>query len=149
MAQPVTYNASKLYIKLGDGATPTEVFAEPCGLNTKGINFTKEVNDITVPDCDDPDAPAWTQRGVRTLSGEVTGSGILAAAARPVWWDAFEDTASRNVQIGINAPPVDEGGYWAGKMHLTALAVTAELGNKIQVAVTLVSDGQLTWVDAT
>lgn len=149
MAQPTTFNASKLYIKLGNGATPTEVFTEPCGLNTKGINFTKETNDVTVPDCDDPDLPAWTQRGVRTLAAEVTGAGILAAEALPDWWDAFHNTNSANYQIGINAPPANNGGYWAGKMHLTRFGVTGELGNKIQVAVTLISDGELSWVDAT
>jgi Phage tail tube protein len=147
MAKPITYTASKLYIQLGDGGSP-EVFAEPCGLNTRGISFTKETNDTTVPDCDDPDAPAWTERGVRTLGAEVTGAGILAAEALPIWWDAFNETASANYRIGINAPPAEEGGYWQGKWHLTRFAVTGELGNKIQVAVTLINDGQQTWVDA-
>lgn len=148
MAKPVTYSASKLYISLGDGATPTEVFTAPCGLTTRGITLTKNTNDVNVPDCDDPDAPAWVERSVESLSGETSGSGVLAAAALPTWQTAFNSTVSRNVRIGINAPLVDKGGYYAGKAHLTSFAVTGELGNKIQVAVTLISDGPWTWVPA-
>ena len=149
MAKPVTYTASKLYISLGNGATPTEVFAAPCGLNTRGVVFAKETNDTTVPDCDDPDAPSWTERGVRTLSAEVTGAGVLAAEALPIWWETYLDTESGNVKIGINAPAVDEGGYWAGKMHLTSFGVTGEVGEKINVAVTMINDGEMVWVPAT
>ncbi len=32
--------------------------------------------------------------------------------------------------------------------HLTALNLTGEIGNKINVEVTFQSDGQLTWTDA-
>jgi len=148
MAQPVTYNGSKLYVSLGDGAG-TEVFTAPCGLTTRGVTFTKETNDTTVPDCADPDLPAWTQRGVRAFAAEFTGSGVLAAAALPSWRDFYLLTASRNVRVGINAPAVDEGGYWLGKAHMTNFAVTGELGDKIQVSVTIVNDGAWTWVDAT
>lgn len=148
MAKPTTFPASKLYISLGNGATPTEVFTAPCGLTTRGITLTKNTNDVNVPDCDDPDAPSWVERDVESLSGEASGSGVLAAEALPTWQDAFNSTASRNVRIGISAPAVDNGGYYAGKAHLTSFAVTGELGNKVQVAVTITSDGPWTWVDA-
>lgn len=148
MAKPTTFSASKLYISMGDGADP-EVFTAPCGLTSRGIAFSKETNDITVPDCDSPDDPAWTERGVRTLSAEVSGSGILAAEALPTWWGAYASTESFNVRVGLNAPAADNGGYWAGRMHLTAFGVTGDLGDKVQVSATLINDGELTWVDAT
>ena len=147
MAKPVTFSASKLYISLGDGADP-EVFTSPCGLTSRGLTFTKDLNDVTVPDCDDPDAPSWTERAVRTLSGEATGAGILAAEALPTWQDAFTSTDAGNVRVGINAPAADNGGYYAGRMHLSSFGVTGDLGDKLQVAVTLVSDGELVWVPA-
>jgi hypothetical protein len=147
MAKPTTINASKLYISLGDGA-PTEVFAAPCGLTTRGMTLTKDLNDVTVPDCDDPDAPAWIERTVASLSGEVTGSGILATEAWPVWRNRYNATTSGNVRIGIGVPLAQNGGWYAGKAHITSLAVTGDLGEKLQVAVTLVSDGAWTWVPA-
>jgi hypothetical protein len=145
MAQPKTFAASKLYIHLGDGGSP-EVFGEPCGLTSHGITLTKDTNDVLVPDCADPDAPAWLERAVRSLSGEASGAGILAAEALPDWQDAFDSTTAPNVRVGINAPAADNGGYYGGKMHLTSFAITGELGDKLQVAVTFVSDGVLTWV---
>lgn len=152
MALPTTFNASKLYISIlvptsPPGGSP-ETFAAPCGLTTRGLTLTKNTNDVTVPDCDDPDAPAWVARAVQSLSGEATGSGILAAAALPVWQDAFDSTTAVSVRVGVNAVALDNGGYYAGLMHLTSFAITGELGDKIQVAVTFQSDGALTWVPA-
>lgn len=113
MARPTTYSAKKLLILLGDGGTP-ETFAAPCGLTTRGINFSKETNDVTVPDCDDPDLPAWTERAVRTLSATVSGSGILAAEAFETWREAFLATDAVNARIKIDDTLVNGGGYFAG-----------------------------------
>jgi Phage tail tube protein len=147
MAQPTVFNGSKLYISLGDGGSP-EVYTTPCGLTSRGLTLTKDTNDTPIPDCDDPDAPVWVGRSVTTLSGEATGSGVLAAEALPVWQDAFNSTVAVSARIGINAPPANNGGYYQGMMHLTSFGLTGDLGEKVQVAVTLQSDGILTWVPA-
>ena len=148
MAKPTTFTAGKLYIHLETAPGPPQVFAEPCGLTTRGVNWTKTTNDISVPDCDDPDAPVWLERGVTGFGGEISGSGVLAAEALPVWWDAFVQTESINAMIGIDAPVADNGGSWQGKVHVTGLNITGEIGNKVAVAVTIVTDGEMVWVDA-
>jgi TP901-1 family phage major tail protein len=148
MARPTTYSAKKLLILLGDGGTP-EVFAAPCGLTTRGIEFSKETNDVTVPDCDDPDLPAWTERSVRTLSASVSGSGILAAEAHATWRAAFLNTNSVNCRIKIDDTLGNGGGYYSGKFHLSAFSITGEIGDKLQVEITLDSDSDIVWTDAT
>ena len=145
MAQPITANASKMQIKIGDGATPTEVFDYPCGMTTKALNFTKNTNETNVPDCDDPDAPSWIQRGVLSLSADISENGILSMADLSVWQDFFESTNSRNVQVWIDVPAAEHGGHWDGKFHLTGFNITAEQGNKVNAAVTMVSDGEIVW----
>ena len=147
MARPTTYSAKKLLILLGDGGSP-ETFAAPCGLTTRGINFSKETNDVTVPDCDDPDLPAWTERAVRTLSATVSGSGILAAEAFETWREAFLATDAVNARIKIDDTLVNGGGYFAGAFHLDQFNVTGEIGNKIQVEISMSSDGAVEWVPA-
>lgn len=147
MARPTTYSSKKLLIQLGDGGTP-ETFGAPCGLTTRGIQLSKETNDVTVPDCDDPDLPSWTERDVVSLSGEVSGSGILAAEAFETWRDAFLSTDPVNCRIKIDETGANGGGYFYGAFHLTALNVTGEIGNKIQVEVTFSSDGEIAWTDA-
>jgi predicted secreted protein len=147
MAKPTTCASSKMIIKLGNGATP-EVFAAPCGMTTKGINFTKATNEVNVPDCDDPDAAAWIERSVVSMSAEISENGILAMEALDDWQSFLDSTISRNVQVWLDVPAVDHGGHWNGKFLLTGFNVTAEQGNKVQAAVTMQSDGPVTWTAA-
>ena len=147
MAQPHTFSAKLLLIQLGDGGAP-ETFSAPCGLTTRGIQLSKETNDTTVPDCDDPDLPAWTERDVVSLSGEISGSGILAGAAVATWRAAYFSTDSVTCRVRINDTGANGGGYFQGEFHLTQFNITGEIGNKAQVEVTLVSDGEITWTAA-
>ena len=78
MTKATTTTFGSFLIKLGDGASP-EVFAAPCGLTTKGFNQTANVQETSVPDCADPDAPAYIERAVDTISSEIT-----AMAGQPV-----------------------------------------------------------------
>src|SRR5262245_47849218 len=118
MAFPITAPGTKLIIKLGDGGAP-EVFTKPCGITTTGINFTKNTNDTNVPDCDDPEAPSWLQRGVVSMQAEVSGNGTLAMENLDDWQDFLDSTTSRNAQIWIDVPAASHGGHWDGKFHLT------------------------------
>ena len=148
MAKPTTVNASKMIIKVGDGATPTEVFTAPCGMTTKGINFTKDVNEVNVPDCADPDAPAWKERAVVAMSAEISENGILDMESLDTWQDLLDDGLSRNFQIWLDVPAAEHGGHWDGKFLLTGFNVTGEQGNKVQVAITTQSDGPVVWTPA-
>jgi hypothetical protein len=147
MAKPITSRSSQFLIKLGDGGSP-EVFTAPCGLNSKGINFTKDFNDIAVPDCDNPEAPAWTERAVTQMAAEISGDGILSMGDLEDWIAFNESTVSKNVEIvlDVDAPNATLGGKWTGKFLMGTFNVTADLGSKVQVAVSMSSDGQVTWV---
>ena len=144
MAAPITIPYKDFIITIGDGATPTEAFAKPCGLTTQGINFTKEVNEVQVPDCDDPDMAAATERAVTATSAAITGEGILAAEFFPDWWDFYTYNGSRNVKVQL-VTPAPNGGTWLGRFILTTFNVTAALGEKVGVAVEMQSDGVVTW----
>ncbi|MFC7399590.1 phage tail tube protein [Chelatococcus sp. GCM10030263] len=148
MAKPTTLSAAKLLVMLGDGATPTEAFTAPCGLTTKGISLSAASNDITVPDCDDPDAASWSERVISALSGTVSGSGVLAMESFETWRDYFFSGASKNARVKIDTTLANNGGYFEGKFILTTFNVTGELGNKIQVEIELQNDGEIVWVDA-
>jgi len=142
MAKPVTLSSAKMLIQLGDGGSP-EVFAAPCGLTTKGLTFTKTTNDTTVPDCDDPDLVSWTERGVVSMSGTITGSGVLAMEALETWRAAAFLTISRNARLLLDHI---DGGYFQGLFHLTTFTLGGELGNKVSVTVELQNDGEIVWV---
>lgn len=142
MAKPTTLSYAKMIIYVGDGAAP-EVFASPCGLTAKGLDFAAQASDVVVPDCDDPDAPAWIERATRSLSGKITGSGILAVEAFNIWRDWVLSGLPKNCRVQF----VGSGlGYYAGSFLLTACSYKGNQGEKVTVDVTLDSDGQITFV---
>lgn len=131
---------TQLYIKVGDGATP-EVFAHPCLINTqRGISFTSSTNKVIVPDCDNPDDPAWSEAIKDGLAATINGSGVLDnKAATITFYDAwFRATASRNVQVWLGTM-----GYWSGAFHLTGWEVTGDRNNNAEAKLTLESDGPI------
>lgn len=136
MAQATTYRFSEFLVLLGDGASPSETFADPCGLTSRGFQRTANMNDTNIPDCDDPDAPTWIGRDVISYQASISGSGVVAAGASADAWEAWwESGESKNVRIelGSNA--------WVGAFRLSEYNVTAERGQRVSMNVTLVSDG--------
>lgn len=147
MAKPVTAKSGKMLIKIGNGATP-EVLVAPCGFTSKALTLSKNLNEVPIPDCDAPDAAYWMGRDVQSLTASVSGDGLMAASAIPIWQGFFESTDSRAVEISI----VFSTGtmVWTGDMHLESWEVTGEDGNRVQTSVSMQSDGEMvgTWTDA-
>lgn len=138
MATPTTIRGTQLYVKIGDDASP-EVFTHPCLINSeRGVTFRSSTNDIVVPDCDNPDDPAFRELVKDALSMGVTGAGVLdnvlaTIQAYTTWW---KSDSAKAVQIWLGTI-----GYWQADMKLTEFEVTGERNNKAQVAITLESDG--------
>lgn len=149
MARPTTYVGSSLAIFLEDAALPG-TYLRPCGLTNHTATWTKNFQEVDIPDCDDPELPAWIERGVQNLDFSASGTGVLAAEAVDTWWNSFNTTESINARIYIGKPDdVTNGRYWEGKVHVSSFEVTGERGNKAQVSVSVVSDGELTFATTT
>ena len=147
MAQAKVSNFSKWLILLGDGAGP-EVFSAPCGLTSRGLDLSASSNDVTVPDCDDEDAAAWTARVIDALSGTISGSGVMDRDSHETWRDWFLSAEAKNVRMSLDETGANGGGYYAGAFILTKLTITGERGNKVLLEVEMQSDGAITWTDA-
>ena len=148
MAKPTTYVGSSVALFL-EGTTPG-TFTRPCGLTNHTITFSKNTQDITVPDCDDLEAAAWVERGVESLDMSGSGTGILAAEAVETWWDAFKSNESVAARLYVGeADDVTNGHYWSGNIHITGFEITGERGNKAQATISFVSDGEMTFADVT
>lgn len=142
MAQATTLRFSKFLILVGDGATPVEDFAAPCGLTSRGFNRTAETNDTNVPDCADEDAPSWLERDVVSLSATLSGSGVLAEESVDIWDEWFESGAARNVRVTTG-----EGSglrTWSGAARLTTFNISGERGSRVTAEIEIVSDGPFT-----
>lgn len=149
MANPLKpIKGSQLLIKVGDGGTP-EQFAHPCSINTtRGIQFTAETNDSTIPDCDNPDAIAWVGRDKKSLSATITGQGTLNAADQDIFFDWFESEDTQNVKVADTITGANGGRIYTGAFHLTQFEKTGTVGEKVTVNITLVSDGPVVKTNA-
>ncbi|HRP26019.1 phage tail tube protein [Thauera sp.] len=141
MAKPTTARPGSFIIALGDGGSP-EVFTAPCGFTSKAFNFTRNLAEVNIPDCDDPDAPDWLGRDVVSLSASVSGSGVLAAESIETWLAAVNTTASVNVTVTVT---YTTGVLtMTGAMQIESFGVSAEQGQKVSVDVSMQSDGEMT-----
>lgn len=145
MAKPTVLAGTKLLILVGDGASP-EVFAQPCGLTTQGIDFSASTNTTLIPDCADPEAPAWEAKDVNALSAQVTGQGVMAVESFDVWNDWFQSATAKNVQIKLDNAAL---GHWAGQFVLSGLKYGGQRGQKVTVDITMVNNGEVPWVPLT
>ena len=137
MTIATTYPFSKFLIKIGDGAAP-EVFTDPCGLTSKGFTRTANLNDTNIPDCDEPDAPSWLGRDVVSYQASSAGSGVVAAESFATWEDWWNEGDTRNIRIELGSPPEYA---WIMPAKLQEFAITGERGDKVQMTVSIVSDG--------
>lgn len=137
MARPTTFKFKDFVVETGDGASP-EVFGRPCGLTSWSFNGQAQTNDTNIPDCDDPEAAAWLERDVVSLTRDITGSGILAEEYLQTWDDWFVSADVKNARITLGDL------QWTGSYLLTGFEVSAQVGDKAQINITLQSDGQIT-----
>lgn len=132
---------TKLLIKFGDGASP-EAFAHYCSfITSKSVQFNATENTSTIPDCDDPDAPAWEVSEITAKRITITGSGTLNTPdfdALYEWWDGAE---SRNAKVVLDVPDADGGFILTAAWKITALEVTGDQGEKVNISATFGSDG--------
>ncbi len=150
MAPPKTMSGRQLLVQIGDGETP-EVFAHDCLINTeRGIAFAAETNRERIPDCENPDAPGWSEVTISGQSATITGAGRLHTTSVKKWFAWFTSGEEKNIRVLLNGvSAANGGGHWAGAYKLSAFDVTGPETGRAAVSVTLESHGVVTWVDAT
>lgn len=146
MARPTTYKFGELIIEVGDGGDP-EVFGAPCGLTSKDFNAQAQTADTNVPDCDDPDAASWLERDVTSLTRDISGSGVLAGEFLETWDDWWTSANTRNCRVSLEGGALGSW-QWSGAYILQQFQITGSIGEKLQVSVVMVSDGEVTREDS-
>ena len=140
MAKPKTARFGKFLIMLGTFVA-SPVYTAPCGFNSKSLVLSKDLTEIVIPDCDEPDAAGWVGRDVASMSASVTGEGVLAEESAGTWLDAYEN--SEPVPVKITLTLSTEIITWTGFMHIASLTIGAEQGGRVNLDVDLQSDGEL------
>lgn len=139
MASATRIKGGKLRVLL-ETITPG-TYAAPCGFTSKTLTLTKGLEEVNVPDCDDPDAVDWVGRDASSLSMSVSGEGVLAAQSVDTWLDAFHDVDSVGVKIEIEFPAKTI--TYTGRMHVESMEATAPNGQTVTSNISMQSDGEM------
>lgn len=148
MSLPV--EADFAIVKIGDGATPTEVFATACGLQDVSINRVANTQDRFVRDCTKPgEVPT---RKVKTTGKQldITGSGLIDKAHI----DTFEDAlgVSKNYKVELYQDDGTDAGDLLGTFAAAFIMTAANMGvpreGTSSAEITLANNGVWTWTPA-
>ena len=140
MAQPTTVKGGKVRVLIGNTATPIG-YSAPCGFSQRSITLSKSLEEINVPDCDDPDKVDWVGRDATSLSMAISNEGVLASESVDTWLEAFESIDSVPVKVEWEFPAKTI--TWTGKMHVENMEVGANNGQRATNNVSMQSDGEM------
>lgn len=121
--------------------TGAVTYVAPCGLTTKSLQISKNLQEVDIPDCDDPDAPSWIARDVQNLSITISGDGVAAAESVPDWNAAAISTASVPMKVEIEFSTGTK--TFTGDFVVDQLTFGAEQGGRVTLAFNAQSDGQV------
>lgn len=143
MADPTTIKGGKVRVMLGNDAEPI-VYAAPCGFSQRTVTLNKGLEEVNLPDCENPDAVNWVGRDAVSLSMSISGEGVLAAESVETWLDAFDDVESIPAKVEWEFPAKTI--TWTGRMHVENFEAGAQDGRRVTGNVSLQSDGKMTRV---
>lgn len=149
MAPPKVMNGAKLLIQVDDGTWAN--FVHYCAINTeRGIVFGSSPITELLPDCTNPEDPAWETASAEGLNAVVNGAGILDTASIDFFWTWYKSGSERAVRVGLpGVAAADGGGYWYGNAIITEFAIRAG-GNKAKATfdMTMRNSNEWDWQDA-
>lgn len=116
-------------------------FSKLCGLTSRTINRTSNMQTSEIPDCDDESLPAAVERSVQSQEVTISGTGTWAAQSHGTMMDWFYSGATKNIRVGhLKAEPGDTE-YETGPAYLATLNNTAERGPKVTAEISIEFDG--------
>lgn len=141
---------TRLIVQIGNGATPTEVFAHTCGANTYNIKLSNNLGEQTVLDCTDPlDLPAVITRHLESQDTAVTIAGTVTTEAFATWRDWADEGSEKNIKILLDESAANNGGFWIVPAILSEFELVKEGSGKAQFTASITGAGARVWTDAT
>lgn len=140
MAKATTIKSGMFRVLLGSGSSPI-VYAAQCGFTQRSLTLSKNLEEVNIPDCDDPDAIDWIGRDATSLSMSISGEGVLAEESVEEWLDAADSTDSVPVKVELEFPTKTI--TWTGYMHVESMEMGVANGGRATNNISLQSDGEM------
>lgn len=148
MAQVKSLKFAEQVLMLGDGATPSELFAAPCGFESLTLTVNIETNTTNLPDCDDPDLPAWLVSDEVSKQMVVAGNGTLDTDSMQLWREWLLAGGEKNVRWVTSGTAANGGGYFSAPAILTTFEESGERGQRWQSSIAVTLNGKPVWTPA-
>lgn len=145
MSEPQTIEFA--LIKIGDGATPTEVFTAICGITTTGLNRVAQTTDRYVRDCQAPATPPNRRVKVTGRSWTVSGNGYYNQAQQSII-EAAIGLKKNYKLVALDDDGTTELGTWSGAGVMTSANLGTTENDLGTISLTIESDGAWTYADA-
>lgn len=140
---PTTSSFGGIILEVEDSPGVGTYTARACGFSQKGIDLTAQTSTAIVPDCTNPESPAWDIAGISSFGGKITASGVAASEDEAFWNQWLDSGLSRNIRYRKSGV-----GYRSGPALLTSLSEPVQLrqdGNLVQRSITLENAGAWPW----
>ena len=105
------------------------------------MTLSKNLEEVNIPDCDDPDKIDWIGRDATSLSMSISGEGVLAEESVEDWLDAVESTDSVPVKVELEFPTKTI--TWTGYMQVESMESGAANGGRATNNISMQSDGEM------
>lgn len=131
-----------LLVKIGDGITPTEGFANLCGLNSKSMTINNSLIDVTTPDCTTPEGALWTEslNGVKNVT--FSGDGFFEDSVTELRMNTIAMQADPKCNFKIAVPAF---GTYSGSFYISSLEFGGETEGGVKYSISLQSNGPVTF----
>jgi predicted secreted protein len=127
-------------VLLGNASNPI-VYAAPCGFSQRTVTINKGLEEVNIPDCDDPDAVNWLGRDATSLSMSISGEGVLAEESVDIWLEATEDVESVPIKVEWEFPTKTI--TWTGRAQVASFEAGAQDGRRVTGNISMQSDGKM------
>ena len=134
-----------LLVKIGDGASPTEVFSNLCGLNSKALTINNSSIDVTTPDCATPGGALWTEtlNGLKNVT--ITGDGFFEDSASEARMNTVAMSADNKCNFTVTVPAF---GTYAGAFRIASLEFGGETEGGVTYSLSLERTGAVPFTAA-
>ncbi|QJR03478.1 hypothetical protein HH800_15610 [Sphingobium yanoikuyae] len=139
MAAITTARGYQYTVQVGNGATPTEVFAHPALINTtRGITMTVNAASAEVVDATNQALPATTVRIAQSTDSKIDAAGMLHTSSLKEYMDMVATGKVTNLKF------TGPGATITGPYILTSFQITGDRVEMVECTMTFEQAGAVT-----
>lgn len=124
------------------------IFEPFCGMTSLNLTVNIETNSTNVPDCDDPDLPAWLVSDEVSKQMQIGGNGVADQNVLAELTDWLLNGGERTFRWFRSAEAGPAAGYFEAPGILSNYEESGERGQPWNLAVTILLNGRPEWVPA-